>query len=346
MKNIEWIKDELKMLTESVDDDDSVKEIKIKAYYSILKGMEAFTENMGSDFITGSEIAQDVFNKIIKGTPLTPIQNIDEDWVKLINDSDDGSEIYCHKRMNTLYKVIENGEVSYSGGKEFIVFCDGEMVYGSFLIAILEVLNKYYPVSFPFIPTRGIYKINIEKCLSNRENDTSSDNADTIHIINIVEPDGNTTNVDVYYGKNNGTWTEINESDYEARLTLSQHRIGREVDSYFSQNYNYIKDVFIDPVNPDNIIQSIIEHVKYIHKHELANTTKEYRLDDITVLDDLIAVQKKLAYRCKKYANRVRVRSCSNDDELFSLCRYLEEVSNTLQLIFEYGLEDKKDDEI
>ena len=242
MIDLEWIRNELKIASGYIYIHDPDKDDKNKKYEAILNMFENVKENVIPQNIRycGSKLVEDTISKLIDGIPLTPVENNDDDW--LIRDIDKTREIYKHKRLNTLYKLVEDGKITYIGGKNYLVVCDEEYVYDSSCTIVSEILDKLYPVTFPFTPNKGVYIAHIEKCLSNRNNDKDKEGFDTIYVKNIIEPSGKIINIDLYYSRTVDNWSEIDDSVYESRLELATQRIKYETDLYFECNYEGLKN--------------------------------------------------------------------------------------------------------
>lgn len=189
----------------------------MKAYKSLLE-----------DGHSGMSISltKQILNKLIDGTPLTPIEDTEENW-GYIGDKVDHYEsqrvrTYQCRRMASLFKYIyPNGEIKYSDIERYhcVNIHNPKNTYQSGLCR--HILDEMYPIKMPYSPADEYYVFRCEKLLT----DPKNGDFDTIGIIELKHPKGSwwgsTPKLIRRYFKEGDTesqpWIEIDHKEYYER---------------------------------------------------------------------------------------------------------------------------------
>lgn len=94
----------------------------------------------------GKSKAFEIFSTFLKGLPLAPLENREEDWVEA---EDPG--VYRHKRRFTLYKMIINGEERFADTARIICINSEDNKPYSFQFGA-RIIDRFYPITFPYTP--------------------------------------------------------------------------------------------------------------------------------------------------------------------------------------------------
>ena len=176
--------------------------------------MDNTTEHSGSSF----NLTLDILNRLTKKLPLTPIEDIESDWVYII-DRHNGDKVYGNKRYTFLDKIInkDTGEITYSDTNRFICIDINDRNNHYYSGLVKSVLDKVRPIKLPYYPHNNPIKVYCEDFLCNKENG----DFDTVGIFYAVLPDGNQIDIDKFYKSGNSIsepWIEINSKEYAERL--------------------------------------------------------------------------------------------------------------------------------
>jgi hypothetical protein len=190
-------------------------------YDSALKAFKSLL----SDGHSGCSISvtASILNNLIKGKPLTPLNDVPEDWFEV---SQDEVITYQNRRCSSLFKRIntKTGQVSFSENHRFVCFDKAEGV--TFTSGLVNrVLSVLEPITFPFV--QQTYKVCIEELLT----DPANGDFDTVAIRYYTKgsemvavnrffkecPDDVETPVK--------GWLETTEEEYQARQQIHERRI-------------------------------------------------------------------------------------------------------------------------
>lgn len=180
---------------------------------SALKAYKSLCDDGHSGCSIG--FTRQILNRLIDGLPLSAIEDVPKNW-KDISDSM-GTNTYQCKRMSGLFKDIdENGNVSYHDVNR-VVYIDIQddgtesswhSGWASQLVDEVcgEIEMPYYPVGKPYKVYAKTY---------NSVNDEPGC-YDTVHVMKIVEPNGNTIDYERFYHEDSdGNLVEIGEDEFE-----------------------------------------------------------------------------------------------------------------------------------
>lgn len=125
-------------------------------YESALKAYNSLMEDGHSGM--SISITKNIFNRLIDGRPLFPIEDVEDVWKKLeyVTDHDE----YQCKRMSSLFKEVDKyGNVTYHDNNRFTVCVIGyekSLFYNGF---ICRIINKMFPLKMPYLGERYLIYI-------------------------------------------------------------------------------------------------------------------------------------------------------------------------------------------
>lgn len=226
---IDWARKELKLLGESEKDMEEYCDAAFRTYCNYVKAM------YGTDNPT---LSSTIFNQLILGNPLTPIDDKtpdDWDFVEGFNPSSDthnpGYAIYQCNRRFTLFKKISYDKKT---GKETIKFSDSgrascidintNQTYTGGIG--MTLLDEIHPVTMPYYPT-GKFKIFTEDFKYHKDNDSCD--FDTIGVLYFKLPDGRMEEVKRFfkYDPKSQQMVEIDKTEYFARRKKVEDQKGK-----------------------------------------------------------------------------------------------------------------------
>ena len=225
MSMIEWAENEVKIACakEAPDRKEGEFDYGCCCYESALKAFRSLCDDGHSGF--SIRITQRILNRLMDGKPLTPIENTPEIWNRL-NEHPHGDliEEYQCFRMGSLFKhVYKDGSIKYTDIERGICVNshNEDDTYGFGLVS--DILDKMCPITFPYSPPNGRYRVYVEQFLAYPEEDTKND-FNTVGVLFIKSPDTDQIlPVRQYYKDNpSGGWTEITPAEYETRLQTSE----------------------------------------------------------------------------------------------------------------------------
>ena len=158
MSMTEWAKKEVELACkrEAPDRKEGEWDYGCACYESALKAFESLMEDEHSGM--SIFLTLNILNNLVKGIPLTPIEDREEDWNYVFEDED--TKVFQHKRYSKLFKHIDTeGEVakeSYNCLDRFVIFNEhnNESVINYMSLEIEKIASEYYPITFPFTPNK------------------------------------------------------------------------------------------------------------------------------------------------------------------------------------------------
>lgn len=194
--------------------------------YEYESALKAFLSLM-EDGHSGASFAftRNTLNRLMRGKPLTPIEDVPGAWVLISRDELDGAALYLCKRMHSLFKyVYTDGTVKY---RDTDYYCKdlftGAMYAGG---GSWQIVERYMdPIKFPYMPPMEPYILNTLTWLTDRKNG----DFDTKAYISCIKPDGTCIDIYEYYGESEtGEWKQLTEDEYNERVRLHKQREARE----------------------------------------------------------------------------------------------------------------------
>lgn len=158
MDKIDWAKKEIEIACDKSD------EYVQACYESALKAFESLCEDGHSGYTI--RITRHILDRLINGSPLTPIIDTDDIWNVLIRPESDESpdvSIYQCKRMSSLFKyVYRDGHIEYRD-IDRVVCVDVDSESGMidawhryFSSLVSRVIDKEFPIIMPYMPGKPI----------------------------------------------------------------------------------------------------------------------------------------------------------------------------------------------
>ena len=224
MSMLEWAKNEVAIASkrERGDKPEDEWDYGCACYDSAMRAFESLLGDGHSGMSIG--ITKNILNRLIDGKPLTPIEDIEDEWEYRHVDSD-GTEYYQCKRMSSLFKKIaQDGTVTYSDINRY--YCTNEenphVSWHNGFVA--KIYNEMYPLTLPYMPNSRPDVIVCEELLIDRKNG----DYDTLAILYIKKADGERVEVNRYFKENDVSFTEISHEEYKERQKLHENRIKAE----------------------------------------------------------------------------------------------------------------------
>ena len=171
MSMLEWAKKEVELAKEherkiSKEFEESYGEALFDyggaCYDSALKAFKSLTEDNHSG--TSIKITQQILNRLIDGSPLTPIEDREDIWNEVTRNKKDNIIMYQCSRMSSLFKyVYENGKVTYSDIDRSYCFdiTKPDMMYSSGLVK--NIIDEMFPIIMPYSPANERIKVCCEQ---------------------------------------------------------------------------------------------------------------------------------------------------------------------------------------
>lgn len=222
----EWAKREVEIACkkENPDRKEGEWDYGCACYESALKAFNSLTEDGHSGLSIG--FTKHILNRLIDGKPLTPIEDTDDIWeeCKYWLRTDGKVQHYQCKRMSSLFKdVYEDGSVKYSdvGRVRGVNASDPNVLWSNGMVT--SIVEELFPITMPYMPADGLYKVFCEDVLSDPENG----DFDTMAIHYILTPDGQRIDVNRYFkegGTLYGCWDEIDANEYAERKHMELQR--------------------------------------------------------------------------------------------------------------------------
>ena len=225
MSMLDWAKREVEIACkrEAPDRKDGEWDYGCACYESALKAYQSLMEDGHSGF--SFSITRQILNRLMEGKPLTPIEDIPEVW-NLIYEDTNGTKQYQCSRMGSLFKYVDSdGKVSFHDCERYYCLNVGEKIPYSGGGAS-DILEEYFPITMPYNPPSGEYKITTMEFLT----DCANGDFDTKAYIQITSPDGEIYEVNRYFGEVDGEWREITRREFDERVRLHHERKAREAE--------------------------------------------------------------------------------------------------------------------
>lgn len=208
-------------------------------YESAFKAFESLLEDGHSGMSIG--FTKHILNRLIDGKPLTPIEDVEENWEDVSHFSPDGKyKKYQCNRMYSLFKdVYPNGIVEYHCNDRY--YCRdirNDTTYTYSLVT--DILDELYPITMPYIPADKPYVFLVEEL---KLQDTPGD-SDTFVIHSLQKPDGTVEKLNRYYTEDiTGRMVQITAEEYEKLVDNYIHR-GLKDDGELGEKPDFLNKEF------------------------------------------------------------------------------------------------------
>ena len=186
-------------------------------YKSALKAYKSLCEDdhSGASF----NFTRIILERLMEGQPLTPITDEDfEGGVSIFSDKDLASrglksEIQCPRMSSLFRRETLDGKVLYSDNNR--AYCINiENPSDTCSSAKDRVVDEFFPITMPYIPEKGKYKVYYQTFLTDKKNG----DFDTQAILYFITPDGKRVDVNRYQTEKNGKMVDITKEEYESML--------------------------------------------------------------------------------------------------------------------------------
>ena len=186
-------------------------------YKSALKAYKSLCEDdhSGASF----NFTRIILERLMEGQPLTPITDEDfEGGVSIFSDKDLASrglksEIQCPRMSSLFRRETLDGKVSYNdNNRAYCINIENPSV--TFSSAKDQVVDEFFPITMPYIPEKGKYKVYYQTFLTDKKNG----DFDTQAILYFITPDGKRVDVNRYQTEKDGKMVDITKEEYEYLL--------------------------------------------------------------------------------------------------------------------------------
>lgn len=212
MNTYDWAKNELKLARENEinqckkegDYQPGNEDYGLMCYDDAEKLFDEFKEQGHTGY--SAMVICSIFERLVKGKPLTPVTDEEDQWRKAYSLETAPEKRYQHKRMSSLFKhVKEDGTVSYYDVSRIKAY-DGE--HGCFSTHHIEdIVSEYFPITFPYVGEE--IKAHVEDV------DCDAGYPDIRHIIDATRNGLEHVVINRYFMfQEDWTWKEIDEFVY------------------------------------------------------------------------------------------------------------------------------------
>ena len=184
----------------------------IACYDSALRAYEKLI----NDGHTGMSFAitRDILEKLMHEIPLAPVEDKEIMWN--YTHSNENEAVFQHKRMPSVFKMVNKttGAVKFSDHGR--ILCknllgpDSAYFYSNF---ITKIIDGMFPIEFPYMPTKEKYIVYVTKFLM----DPANVDFDTMNLVSVKLPTGDTRPLNLYYKEENGRWVQITQDEWIGR---------------------------------------------------------------------------------------------------------------------------------
>ena len=194
----------------------------LKAYKSLLEdghsGMSfSFTKNilirlMDSQPLT--PITDEDFFSVERGTEEHPLESPD-----YLQERGLKSSLQCPRMSSLFREETLDGKVTYHDiDRAYHINIENE--HDTYHTSH-PWFDEMFPITMPYVPKRGKYKIYDQTFLTDRKNG----DFDTRATLYVITPEGEKIDINLYHAEKDGKWVEISKEEYEERLA---RRIDRQ----------------------------------------------------------------------------------------------------------------------
>ena len=203
-------------------------------YKSALKAYKSLLDDDHSGASWG--FTKRILTRLMDSQPLTPIT--DEDFFMNLKpgeypglESEESlkerglkSNIQCPRMSSLFRKETLDGKVTYSDIDR--AYCINiENPSDTFSSAKDRVVDEFYPITMPYVPEKGKYKVYCQIFLTDRKNG----DFDTQAILYFITPDGKRIDVNRYQTEKDGKFVDITKEEYEELLAKRIDKISYKV---------------------------------------------------------------------------------------------------------------------
>lgn len=184
-------------------------------YQSALKAYESLCEDGHSGF--SWNLTKNILIRLMDDLPLKPIT--DEDFVitkdtilespEYLKEMGLKSDIQCPRMSSLFRRETLDGEVSYIDiNRAYGIDIDSNHTYGGG--GIYDYVDKLFPITMPYYPSKEKYKVYTQEFLLDKENGDYDHKA----YLYIVTPEGKEVRLDKFFKEVDGKFIEITKEEY------------------------------------------------------------------------------------------------------------------------------------
>lgn len=264
-----------------------------------------------------------ILEQLMNGNPLTPITDEDFKGESSICSDENlasrglKSEIQC-LRMSSLFRTETlDGKVSYNDINR--AYCINiEDPSDTFSSAIDKVVDEFFPITMPYMPENGKYKVYCQTFLT----DAKNGDYDTRAILYFITPDGKRIDVNRYQTEKDGKMVNIAKEEYEALL---EKRIDKLRDK--------VADHLLWTLLSNSASDEEIKRRETAWKHLLPETKKsiEDRLKQLCVFYESPKHYKYNCFSIRQALCYGELSDFNDEPRLIEIGNYLQEILRTIQ---------------
>lgn len=223
MNMLEWARREVEIACKKeAPDNQGEWDYGIACYRSALKAYEAMIEGEHSGL--SWSITREILIRLMKGLPLTPIEDVPESWDDSIAPPDEKGKLFQCIRKTSLFKDIgEDGKASFTDVDRVVVE-EGNTGTRWYSGTAARIVNEKFPITFPYCPSEKPYVVHAYEYLTDRKNG----DFDTVWYMRVTDPDGVDHDISRYFADDDAGWREIDRDEFERRYALHMSRKRRE----------------------------------------------------------------------------------------------------------------------
>ena len=165
-------------------------------------------------------LTKKILERLMDGRPLTPIEDIPENW-DYGGSRNKGEYIsYQCSRMSSLFKdVYKDGRVVFSDINRAIgVYPSGSCYQSGYL---RDFIDEHYPITMPYSGEKKPYYIYTEDYIS----DPKHGDFDTVVLLRMITPDGEKVDIHKYLGETENGFEEISVEEFMKRKEMHDELI-------------------------------------------------------------------------------------------------------------------------
>lgn len=184
-------------------------------YQSALKAYKSLLSDGHSGASFG--LTRNILVRLMDGLPLTPIDEKDFEKGNQYENNDHSMVTQC-PRMGRLFQTKHaDGTITYND-IERVVACQIGKDYGVGYGRITKIVDEMYPITMPYWPPTGKYKVFFDEFLV----DPKNGDFDTVAALYLITPDGERIEINRFWTEKDGKMVEIGKDEYDE---LSKKRI-------------------------------------------------------------------------------------------------------------------------
>lgn len=201
----------------------------LKAYESLMKD-----EHSGTSFA----FTKNILIRLMEGLPLRPIT--DEDFfdskgkVICLETEEElkkrglKSHAQCQRMSSLFREETLDGKVTYSDINRYYCIDIHNPKYTYSNGTASRIIGEMFPISMPYYPLKGKYKVYAEDFLT----DVKNGDFDTKGFFYCITPQGERVEINRFFAeKENHKWVEISKEEYEQRKSIKLYPFADEEDN-------------------------------------------------------------------------------------------------------------------